>query len=52
MNEEERLQELLDYKILDTEPDADLNELLEIALAICDTPISAISFIDDKRQWF
>ncbi|MDT0644116.1 hypothetical protein RM553_14865 [Zunongwangia sp. F363] len=52
MNEEERLQELLDYKILDTEPDSDLDELVEIASAICDTPISLITLIDDKRQWF
>ncbi|MDT0675189.1 GAF domain-containing protein [Autumnicola musiva] len=52
MSEKERLQDLLDYKILDTAPDLELDELVEIASAICNTPISLISLVDDKRQWF
>lgn len=52
MNEQERLEDLFDYKILDTPPEKELEELAEIASAICDTPISLISLVDEKRQWF
>jgi len=52
MNEKERLQDLIDYQILDTAPETELNELAEIASAICNTPISLITMIDASRQWF
>lgn len=52
MREEERLQELKSYKVLDTPPEKELDELAEIASAICDTPIALVSFVDEKRQWF
>ncbi|PIQ20862.1 MAG: hypothetical protein COW65_12555 [Cytophagales bacterium CG18_big_fil_WC_8_21_14_2_50_42_9] len=52
MKEQGRLRELTAYKILDTAPEKELDELAEIASAICDTPISLLSFVDDKRQWF
>lgn len=52
MNEQARLQELNRYRILDTPPEKELNDLTAIASAICDTPISLISLVDDTRQWF
>ncbi|WKN30549.1 PAS domain-containing protein [Porifericola rhodea] len=52
MNEQERLKELQAYKILDTPPEKELDELAEIASVICDTPISLLSFVDEDRQWF
>lgn len=52
MNEEKRLEELRDYKILDTEPEEALNDISRIASLICETPISLITMVDDKRQWF
>ncbi len=52
MNEKERVQELIAYQILDTAPETELNELAEIASAICNTPISLITMIDASRQWF
>ena len=52
MNESARIQELQAYKILDTLPEQELDELAEVASAICDTPYSLISFIDEARQWF
>lgn len=52
MNEEERIQNLLSYEVLDTSPEEELDELAEIASAICDTPISLITFVDQDRQWF
>ena len=50
--EQERLKNLESYSILDTLPDADYDDITSIAAEICDTEISLISLIDDKRQWF
>ncbi len=52
MNKQNRLDELLSYKILDTPPEKTLDEFVEIAATICDTPIALISILDEKRQWF
>ncbi len=52
MNEHARLLDLLDYNILDTPPETDLNELAEIASLLCNTPVALISMVDGKRQWF
>jgi len=52
MNEQTRLLDLNEYQILDTLPEKDLNDIVEIASAICNTPISLISFVDESRQWF
>jgi two-component system NtrC family sensor kinase len=51
-NDEERLKELLDYKILDTEPETAFDELGELASMICQTPIALVSLVDRERQWF
>lgn len=52
MTEKERLRELHDYDILDSPDDKELEDLAEIASAICDTPISLVSLVDEERQWF
>lgn len=50
-NEEERLQNLYEYEILDTLPEKDYDDIVALASFICQTPISAISFIDKNREW-
>ncbi len=51
-NEDDRLQALIQYQVLDTEAEQQFDDLTTIAAHICDTPISLISLIDTSRQWF
>ena len=50
--EELRLKSLNSLSILDTFPEKDFDELVEIASQICGTPAALISLVDEKRQWF
>jgi diguanylate cyclase (GGDEF)-like protein/PAS domain S-box-containing protein len=47
-----RLATLKKYDILDTEPDIALDAVVQLAAYICQTPIAAISLVDENRQWF
>lgn len=51
-NEAERLIALQSYDIIDSGEEKDFDAIASIASAICGTPISLITFIDEKRQWF
>jgi diguanylate cyclase (GGDEF)-like protein len=50
--EVERFRALLEYNILDTEPDPAFDELARLAAYICRTPIALITFVDENREWF
>ncbi|WP_396636588.1 PAS domain-containing protein [Maribacter sp. R77961] len=52
MSEVKRLEELYAHQILDTPSEKKLDDIVEIAATLCDTPIAAISFFDKDRQWF
>lgn len=51
-DEQQRLQALVDYDVLDSEAEQVFDDLTELASEICETPISLISLIDPERQWF
>ena len=50
--EEYRLAALRRYAILDTPREADFDEVVNVASAVCETPIAVINLIDQGRQWF
>ncbi len=49
---EYRLAALRRYDILDTPREADFDEVVKVASAVCGTPISVVNLIDEGRQWF
>lgn len=50
--EADRRAALVRYGILDTEAEADFDDIVKAASAACDMPISLISLLDGDRQWF
>ncbi|MEQ8480365.1 MAG: EAL domain-containing protein [Hoeflea sp.] len=51
-NEIDRLAALKKLRILDTEPTAEFDAVVEMAAAILDAPVALVSFLDQTRQWF
>ncbi len=51
-SEQERLDALRRYEILDTLPQQGYDDLTFLAARLCDTPIALISLVDADRQWF
>jgi GAF domain-containing protein len=50
--EQERLQALRLYRVLNTEAEKPFDDLARLAAAICGSPISLVSLVDEERQWF
>ena len=51
-NEQERLEAVHRYGILDTPPDGAFDRITRLAAAILDVPISIVSIVDHDRIWF
>ncbi len=52
LNEKERLKALDNYQIMDTLEEEEFDRITELATLICGTPMSLITLLDEKRQWF
>lgn len=48
----ERLAALRSYRVLDTPPEPEFDDLVQLAARACQTPVALISLIDERRQWF
>ncbi|MCU1248823.1 MAG: multi-sensor signal transduction histidine kinase [Edaphobacter sp.] len=46
-----RIEALNQYEVLNSAPDAVLDDLTQLAAQICDTPVAAVSFIGSDRIW-
>jgi len=51
-DEIQRINALLSYQILDTQPESAFDDLTLLAASICETPIALVSLVDHDRQWF
>ena len=51
-NEAARIAALLRYEVLDTEMEAEFDEITRVISQLCNTPISLITLLDETRQWF
>jgi signal transduction histidine kinase len=47
-----RLAALADLNILDTPAEAEFDDLVLLASALCQTPIALVTLVTDERQWF
>lgn len=52
LSESARLESLRSFRILDTPPEQDFDDLASLAATICQSPIALISLVDEHRQWF
>ena len=50
--ENDRLNALYDYQILDTPEEEEFDRLTQLAAIITEAPIALITLIDKERQWF
>lgn len=51
-SEDNRLEILRKFEILDTNDERDLDDIVRLIATICDVPIALISLVDEHRQWF
>jgi anti-sigma regulatory factor (Ser/Thr protein kinase) len=52
VDEAARLETLRKYRILDTAPERNFDDLTLLASHICGTPMALITLVDADRQWF
>ncbi len=50
--QEERLDALRLYEILDTPRETEFDDIVDLVAEICEAPVAVVNFIDADRQWF
>ncbi|NBC27942.1 MAG: GAF domain-containing protein [Bacteroidetes bacterium] len=50
-HERERIRALESFKVLDSPPEEEFDNLTRLAAEIAGTPVSAVNLIDENRQW-
>src|ERR1700677_3726768 len=51
-NEATDLRALWTRELLDSQPELECEELVQLAAAICGTPIGLVTLLDERSQWF
>lgn len=51
ISEQERIETLRSYEIMDTNEEVEFDNLIKLAAQICDVPFGKINFLDDSRSW-
>ncbi|MFM1990834.1 MAG: hypothetical protein RJA99_3791 [Pseudomonadota bacterium] len=51
-DEPTRVAALHRYRVLDTPPEREFDEMARLASTLCETPLAAVSFVAERRQWF
>lgn len=51
-DEQERLEALYRYQILDTPPEIAFDRIADMAVRIFEVPIATVTLVDRERQWF
>ncbi len=51
-DEAERLRRLELYRVMDSAAERSYDNLTRLAAQLCEMPISLVSLVDDRRQWF
>src|ERR1700677_4656560 len=46
------LRTLWTRELLDSQPELECDELVQLAAAICGTPIGLVTLLDERNQWF
>lgn len=52
MHDRARLAALADYMVLDTPPEPNFDDIVQLAAQLCQAPISLVSLVETDRQWF
>ncbi|NNC95384.1 MAG: PAS domain-containing protein [Chitinophagales bacterium] len=52
IKDQDRSKKIEEFEIMDSLAEKEFDDIVELAAAICNVPISLISLIDNKRQWF
>src|ERR1700745_4121721 len=47
-----RLRVICTRDLLDSQPELECEELVQLAAAICGTPIGLVTLLDERHQWF
>jgi signal transduction histidine kinase len=52
LTEQDRVAALHAYRVLDTAPENDFDDIAQLAAQLCGVPIALVSLVDSDRQWF
>ncbi|WP_348268191.1 diguanylate cyclase [Edaphobacter paludis] len=51
-NEDPSLKEIWTQELLDSQPEQECDELVNLAAGICGTPLGLVTLLNDRLQWF